>query len=157
MTIAIVPSVTLRCVATKQTKKIPEAARQAFARELERWMAQRHEGNQTKAGKALGISQGHMSQLLSAERGPGLNTLIAMRLETGKSIDELLGYASSPQNEFMERLMTSAQVEWERERRKCRELEKRVKELEKELEAAKKADAAKLGPDSVRIKRTTGS
>lgn len=118
---------------SRQTKKIPEKARQCFARELQRLIDAKYEGNQTKAGKALEISQGHISALLAGDRGPGLNTLILMRLETGKTIDAILGFEQAPNEELEQRLISSVTLEVGRLRAELRELRKESKNHEEPL------------------------
>lgn len=47
-------------------------------------------GKQTTAAKALGVSQSHISGVISGRTGPGMNLLVALRDWTGLSIDALL-------------------------------------------------------------------
>lgn len=133
-------------MASKQTKKIPEKARQAFARELQHLVDTKYEGNQTKAGRALQVTQGHISALLNGERGPGLNVLLLMRLETGKSIDEMLGFASAPSDELRERLVSSVEMDVGRLAAKVRELTKELTEAREGL----KDDGEGSGVESAR-------
>lgn len=136
-------------MASKQTKKIPEEARKAFARELQRLVDTKYEGNQTRAGKALQVTQGHISALLNGERGPGLNVLLLMRLETGKSIDEMLGFAANPKDEMDKRLVSSVEMDVGRLAAKVREL---TKELTEAQEGSKTDDEAR-GVESSRNRR----
>lgn len=48
------------------------------------------ENNQTRASRAMGIAQSHLSQILMSE-GAGIAVLIRIRAFTGMSIDQLLG------------------------------------------------------------------
>lgn len=80
----------------KRTKRIDSDALEHFGRELGRWVQEAHAGNQTAAGRALGLSQGHISAMIAGVRGPGLPTLIALREKTGRSIDDLLGLGPLP-------------------------------------------------------------
>lgn len=53
---------------------------------------ERFDGNATKAAKAIGIAQSHMSQILAARgRGAGIHVLKRIRAFTGLTIDDLLG------------------------------------------------------------------
>lgn len=83
------PRAILRVVA--KTKRVTPDVLAAFADVLGRWVKEHHGGNQTRAGKALGVTQSHVSAMLTGQRGPGLNTLILMRDQTGLSIDTMLG------------------------------------------------------------------
>jgi hypothetical protein len=72
------------------SKKLAEILRRDFADE-------RHQdGNQRRAAReGLGISQGHISAIISNRPGSGvgLESLLALHLYTGESIDQLLGLA----------------------------------------------------------------
>lgn len=74
-----------------KTKSVSPGVLAAFSSVLREWMDERHGGNQTHAARALGVSQSHISAMLIGARGPGLNTLILMREQTGKSLDQMLG------------------------------------------------------------------
>jgi hypothetical protein len=75
----------------KRTKRVDQRMLEFFGRELGRWVEDACDGNQTAAGKLLGVTQGHISAMIAGTRGPGLPTLIALSDKTGKSIDALLG------------------------------------------------------------------
>lgn len=81
---------TLPCVASR-TRRTPQSAQKHFAATLRRWVDERHNGNQTAAATALGISQGHVSAMLSGARTPGVAVLLLLRDELGISIDAMLG------------------------------------------------------------------
>jgi hypothetical protein len=108
--IAIAPADTLHCVAQK-TKRVPQAVLDHFARELGAWVEKVCEGNQTRAAKMLGVSQGHISAMMLGTRGPGLNALLALREQTGKTADELLGLGPAPADALTERLRASFDLE----------------------------------------------
>ncbi len=74
-----------------KTKRVSPAVLTAFARVLKKWVDDEHKGNQTHAGKDLGVTQSHVSAMLAGLRGPGLNTLILLREKTHMSLDEMLG------------------------------------------------------------------
>lgn len=123
---AIAPVVTLRCVPTKNTKKLFDDPLKAFSRTLRQWVDARHKGNATHAAKALGVSQPHMSSMLSGDRGPGLNTLILLRAETGKTIDEILGFAASPETDLENRLVANVEFQVGKLEAEIRELRERL-------------------------------
>jgi transcriptional regulator with XRE-family HTH domain len=117
-----------------------------FAKELERVVRERYENNQTRAAKALDCTQGHISAMLLGNRGPGLNTLMAMRDITGRSIDSLLGLSPTPADNVIAQLrqtleldldtrlrVKQAQLEamTEAERRELREKLKQIEERER--------------------------
>ncbi len=101
---------TLACVAGK-TKRVPKQAFEAFARALTKWVNEAHDGNQTAAGHALGISQGHISAMMRGDRGPGLNTILLLREKTGMSADELLGFGPPDVDALTARLQASFGLE----------------------------------------------
>lgn len=104
------------------TKRIPPPEFKAFATFFEQWVERAYDGNQTAAGKALKISQGHVSAMMRGERGPGLNTLIRLRHKTGTTIDAMLGFASvTPADELLERLKATFELEVARSRQKEKE------------------------------------
>lgn len=140
--------VTLPCVASKQTKKIPEKPRLAFARELQRLIDAKYEGNQTKAAKALHVTQGHISALIRGDRGPGLNVLLLMRLETGKTIDEILGFAASPESELQQRLVATVELDVARIRAENREMNAKLDALLKERERTPTDEKTDGGSDA---------
>ncbi len=74
-----------------KTKRVSATVLAAFAKVLKAWVDEEHKGNQTHAGKDLGVTQSHVSAMLGGLRGPGLNTLILLREKTHKSIDDMLG------------------------------------------------------------------
>lgn len=75
----------------RRTKRVDPAILLHFGDELDKWVKSEHGDNQTAAGKALGLTQGHISAMIRGTRGPGLPTLIALAEKTGRSIDSLLG------------------------------------------------------------------
>lgn len=139
---------TLRYVPSKQTKKIPEKPRKAFARVLQHLIDSKYEGNQTRAGKALHVTQGHISALLRGDRGPGLNMLLLMRLETGKTIDEMLGFEAAPEQELENRLVASVQVEALRVTKALREARMELESLHKERTPADGTKSDKSSDDA---------
>ncbi len=120
-------------MASKQTKRIPEAPMKAFARVLADYVRERHGDNQTKAGLHLGVSQAHISQIISGEKGPGLNLLLLMRLETGRSIDDMLGYKAAPGDELIERLRATFEFHVARAQRDAREAAEKLRAAEEEM------------------------
>jgi transcriptional regulator with XRE-family HTH domain len=75
----------------RRTKRVDPAILEHFGKELDRWVQEAHDDNQSAAGRALGLSQGHISAMIQGHRGPGLPTLILLAEQTGRSIDSLLG------------------------------------------------------------------
>ncbi len=92
------------------------------AREIARLVDEQYEGNQTKAAKALGMSQPHISNLINgtAGRGPGLAALILLRHVTNRSIDSLLGLPPLGGDELVERLRATIDTEVARIARSAR-------------------------------------
>lgn len=79
-----------------RTKQIDPKLRKHFGLELKRWMDEKHGGNQSEVGRALGISQSHVSAMLSGDRGVGLPVLLLVQTalrEDGihRTLDQLLG------------------------------------------------------------------
>lgn len=84
----------------QRTKRLPAKHLQRLAEIVQPIVDEDFEGNQTRFGKAIGVSQSHVSQMLRggtdrADRGIGLPVLIALRdylRKTGRpySLDELL-------------------------------------------------------------------
>lgn len=106
------------------TKRIPAPEFKAFGRFLDDWVNREYQGNQTAAGKALKISQGHISALIRGERGPGLSMLLKMREKTGATIDSMLGFASmTGADELLERLRATFELEVARTNQKKAEAE----------------------------------
>lgn len=123
--IAIAPTSTIEGVAgAKKTKRVSPEAHKAFSRFLERFIEERYGGNQTAAAKAIGVTQGHISAMILGNRGPGLNTLLELRLATGMTIDSMLGFAHSPDEELKRLLEASVLA------KKNEQLEQRVQALE---------------------------
>lgn len=78
-----------------------DAARERAKAALRRVVQEDFGGNGTKAAEALGISQPHLSNMLSnANRGPGVEVLLKLREYTGRSIDELLGFEVVAKRDF---------------------------------------------------------
>jgi plasmid maintenance system antidote protein VapI len=77
--------------AMKRTKRIEPEIQAYFGRELAAWVRDEYEDNQSSAGRALGLSQGHISAMIQGLRGPGLPTLIDLARVSGRSIDSWLG------------------------------------------------------------------
>lgn len=69
---------------------------QEFVRKL---VEEEFGGNQTEAGKALGLSQAMISSLIASGRGGGLRSIVAIADYTKKSTDEILGRKRSVQYE----------------------------------------------------------
>jgi len=101
---------TIGYVAAK-TKRVPQAVLDHFARELTRWVNEKCDTNQTRAAKLLGVSQGHISAMMNGTRGPGLNAILALRAQTGLSIDELLGLGPPPAEAMIARFEASLGLE----------------------------------------------
>lgn len=140
--IAMDSAVTLDPVGTKQTKRIPDKPREAFARVLKHLVDTKYEGNQTRAGEALGVTQGHISAMIRGERGPGLNTLLLMRLETGKTIDEMLGFEASPTEDLSRRLVASVEMEVGRLRAESRAMREEVERVRRERPAERESSSS---------------
>ncbi len=92
-----------------KTKRVPDFVREHFALEVRKVIEERFDGNQSRAARALDCSQPHISGILSGEKGPGLNQLMAMRQLTGRSIDSLLGLPPTPGDELVHRLLETVQ------------------------------------------------
>lgn len=75
----------------RRTKRVDPVILEYFGRKLEEWVREEHEDNQSSAGRALGLSQGHISAMIQGHRGPGLPTLIELARISGKPIDWWLG------------------------------------------------------------------
>lgn len=116
---AIAPLVTLSYVATK-SRRVSQGALDHFARTLTDWVNKQFDGNQTRAAKVLGVTQGHISAMMRGDRGPGLNTLILLRAQVGTSIDELLGLGPPPIETHVERMKASLDLEVARFRAEAR-------------------------------------
>lgn len=144
--------VTLTSVASKQTKRIPQRAFEAFGRALEEYVRLRHGGNQSNAAKALGITQGHISAIIRGERGPGANAMIALRLATGKTIDEMLGFQAPPTEDLIERLRATFELQVARTEQVAREIREENEKLRKQLD-----DVPKQGPRSATTPRGSRS
>lgn len=101
-----------------RTKQIEEELRRYFGEELRRWVDAKHAGNQSAAGRALGVSQGHISAVINGTRGIGLHFLLLFAAETGKSLDELLGLTRTgpEKHEEEERIRLLLREELERVR-----------------------------------------
>ena len=61
-----------------------------FARELQAWVTSSCGGDQTVAGRTLGVSQAHISALVNCSRGPGLNVVIAFCALVTRSVEDVL-------------------------------------------------------------------
>lgn len=94
----------------QKTKRVPPEALSHFATELRRVVDERYGGNQSAAAKGLDCTQGHISAMLLGNRGPGLNTLMAMRDMTGRSIDSLLGLPPTPADAMIQQLRESVEA-----------------------------------------------
>ena len=75
----------------RRTKRVDPVILEYFGKKLEEWVREAHEDNQSSAGRALGLSQGHISAMIQGHRGPGLPTLIELARTSGRSIDWWLG------------------------------------------------------------------
>ena len=76
-----------------RTKAIDAELRLHFGKRLEQWVRETHEGNQSAAGRVLGVSQSHISAIISGTRGVGLHFLLLFAAATDSTIDDLLGMA----------------------------------------------------------------
>lgn len=75
-----------------RAKAIPRENALHLARVLRPIVEERFSNNQTKAAKAWGIAQSHLSQILLAEgRGAGIAVLIRIRNALDMSLDDMLG------------------------------------------------------------------
>lgn len=92
---AVVRRITLQLVAGK--KRVPKTVHDDFIRVFTKWVDDNHDGNQTRAGKVIGITQSHVSALQKGIRGPGLDLLIKLRKRTGITIDQWLDLEPLPQ------------------------------------------------------------
>lgn len=81
----------------KGSKRVSKDVRDDFMRVFDKWVKDVCGGNQTTAGKKLGMTQSHVSALQNGDRGPGLDLLIRVRRVTGLSIDQLLGLEKLPE------------------------------------------------------------
>lgn len=123
-----------------KTKKIERKYVEHFARELARIVRDEYDNNQTRAAKALGLSQAHISSLSNASsRGPGLSALLVMRDKTGQSIDELLGLPPPPQGALEMRMRASLDFEVARLRAEAAR--------DRELAAKEREEAAQMKRD----------
>jgi plasmid maintenance system antidote protein VapI len=77
--------------AKRRKMTTPTGVLAAFRNQLQSYVLAEFEDNQSRAGKALGIDQSHLSSLLSGKKGPGIPLLLKLRERTGRSIDEWLG------------------------------------------------------------------
>jgi predicted transcriptional regulator len=123
-----------------RTKRVPAAVLEHFGRELARWVNENFAGNQTHAARVLGVTQSHVSAMISGDRGPGLNTLILMRSKTGKSVDELLGLGPAPPEHLTEQLRASFELEVARFRADAK---RTLEEANQKLAEAADIDAKK--------------
>jgi plasmid maintenance system antidote protein VapI len=78
-----------------RTKRIEDEVRRYFGEKLRLWVEGTHAGNQSAAGRALGVSQGHISAVINGTRGVGLHFLLIFAAESGQGLDELLGLTRS--------------------------------------------------------------
>src|SRR4051812_13812967 len=76
-------------------KSVEREVAEHFSGEVARLVRERYDGNQSLAARSLGMTQSHISSIITGTRGPGLNALLMMRNITGRSIDELLGLPRS--------------------------------------------------------------
>lgn len=92
--------------AMRRTKRVDPAILKSFGEQLDKWVKAEHEDNQSSAGRALGLSQGHISAMIQGHRGPGLPTLIELARVSGRSIDWWLGLERerSREDAILERL-----------------------------------------------------
>lgn len=105
----------------------------AFARVVSDYVRERHEDNQTRAAKHLEVSQAHISDIISGKKGPGLALLLLMRLETGRSIDDMLGFKVAPADELIERLRATFELHVARAQRDAREATEKLRSAEMEI------------------------
>ncbi len=91
-----------------KTKRVPRAMQERIATII-RELLQTQNVNQVRLAKMLDCSQGNLSALLSGSRSPGLNTLLALRTLTQRSIDDLLGL-DAPTDELAEQLAQTLEL-----------------------------------------------
>lgn len=134
---ALVRGITLDEVIERKgrSKRVPPEALAHFAAELRRVVEDRYAGNQTRAAKGLDCTQGHISAMLLGNRGPGLNTLMAMRDITGRSIDSLLGLPPTPADAMIQQLRESVEAHLQTQLTVKEATLDRVKQLEDEQRA----------------------
>lgn len=104
---ALVGPVTLRVMATKT---LGAREKTAFVLAFSAWVNEKHGGNQTHAGKAIGITQSHVSALMGGDRGPGLNLLMKLRKPMSLTIDEILGLDPLPGRDIQALATSVAEV-----------------------------------------------
>lgn len=75
------------------SKSLSPQQNERLREELRRIVDVEFKGNKTHAGKALGISQSYVTEILAGRRGFGQTVLNAMADHTGRSMDELSGRA----------------------------------------------------------------
>ena len=104
----------------RKTRATPEALASHFVGELRKWVDKEHGGNQTKAGNALGFTQGHISAVLSFKRGPGLELIAALREATTRSMDDLLGLPGAEDERVRKAVRAALEALREEEKQKQR-------------------------------------
>lgn len=73
---------------------LPPEQLAAVVRTLEVFVRRR--GSQTSAAKDLGITQGHISSILTKSRGVGVATIVALARALGQTTDQVLGLDEEP-------------------------------------------------------------
>jgi transcriptional regulator with XRE-family HTH domain len=76
-----------------RTKAIPARYAEPFRERLGAWVRDHYESNQTEAAKDLGMSQAHVSALISGRRSLGLSVLLELYEQTNITPNEWLGLA----------------------------------------------------------------
>jgi DNA-binding Lrp family transcriptional regulator len=63
-------------------------------------------GNQTRAADEWGVSQSHLSNLMNKKsgRGIGLRILLVLHEKTGRSLDDLVGLSTPPEDRVVHQM-----------------------------------------------------
>ncbi len=148
------PRDTLDQMAAKNTKRVSAEPMQAFARNVDDYVKKYHDNNQTKAGRHLGYSQGHISQIINETKGPGLDFALKMREATGRTIDDLLGFKSDATDDLVERLRVTFETQMARAQQELLDIKDRLRAAEEELAATRAAARrSTMAPASARRRR----
>jgi transcriptional regulator with XRE-family HTH domain len=92
-----------------RTKAISEAMNRRVGAVIAEVVREQFAGNQSRAAEALGLSQSHLSNLMSGRsgRGVGLPVLLILREKTNRSIDDILGLTGTPEEMSISQLRES--------------------------------------------------
>lgn len=110
---AVVQAITLTCMAREgrpRTKRIPPEMFERVSKLVDELVRTRFDNNQTYAARELECSPGTVSAMINKTRGPGLNTLLALRDITGRSIDDILGLEPTPADKAIRELRESVEA-----------------------------------------------